>query len=215
MDLRMMENISSIIQKRLPFRGFFALEPILGISEEGLRELSGAEKEEFDSFAHLKRQREYLSSRLLLKKLSGELGVVKGDFRILKDDLGQPYGQDRSQQYYVSIAHSTEDIFCGITENDAIGVDLEPVDRSVPERLRPRILHPGENDLFGRMDLIRLWTIKEAYIKLRGQGLRMNMTHVLVTKGSSDFEVELNNDKTAKICSFQAGNNWLAIAYYQ
>jgi phosphopantetheinyl transferase len=63
--------------------------------------------------------------------------------------------------------------------------------------------------------LIRLWTIKEAYIKLLGKGLRINMNEVKLSVDGDQFTAEINNDKTAKICSFQLEQNWLAVAYYQ
>jgi 4'-phosphopantetheinyl transferase len=150
---------------------------------------------------------------LLLKELAGGMGV--SDFSTLKDNLGQPYGSAGSQNYFVSIAHSDQTVFCGISEHQPIGIDIEPVNREVSERLKRRILHPDEGRLFSEMPIVKLWTIKEAYIKLLGQGLRMNMNQVHVRKEKDEFFVEINNDKRAKICSFQIQKNWLAIAYYQ
>jgi phosphopantetheinyl transferase len=207
-----MQDVTSEINKRLSFQGQFALSEITGLSSDALNRLNDDEKKELDGFTNLRRQQEYLTSRLVLKEIAENIGV-KG-IKILKDELGQPFGLAGSQKYFVSIAHTKQMVFCGISKFNAIGVDLEPVGREVYGKLKSRILHPDETQFFADMKLIRLWTIKEAFIKLRGQGLRLNMNQVRVQHEGNDFFVELDNDKRAKICSFQLGNNWLAIAYF-
>ncbi|MGM0545162.1 MAG: 4'-phosphopantetheinyl transferase family protein [Bacteroidota bacterium] len=207
---------NSLTQKTqlLPFKGIFSLSDIGAVSAEFLAQLSPAEKEELAECSNHRRQREFVSSRIDLKKMAEEIGAEQG-FEILKDERGQPYGKTPTQSFYVSIAHTDECVFCGLTEADPIGVDLEPIDRKVPARLEQRITHPQEKKLIDNVSALRLWTIKEAYIKLRGQGLRLNMNEVQIQQESDQFFTSLNNDKRAKICSFRLKNKWLAIAYYQ
>ncbi|MEL7834716.1 4'-phosphopantetheinyl transferase family protein [Fodinibius sp. Rm-B-1B1-1] len=209
----MSKPLSEIIDP-LPFEGTFSLSRIGSVSAEAISQLGDSEKAELEECSNLKRQQEFVSSRVALKKMAKEMGEQQ-QFEILKDELGQPYGRSSSQIYFVSIAHTNDSIFCGLTQADPIGVDLEPVDRTVPERLEQRITHPKEKELITKMPAIQLWTIKEAYIKLRGKGLRMNMNEVQIGKESSRLFAELNDDKSAKICSFRLKNKWLAIAYYQ
>lgn len=204
----------SDITGSLPFHGEFGLAEIRSLSPEALDHLNNEQKHELETFTNIRRQKEYVTSRLLLQELAEKLGDHEGEFSVLKDELGQPFGSVKSQRYYVSIAHSREKVFCGITENRAIGVDLEPAERAVSTRLKRRILHPDEAELFSTLDTVRLWTIKEAYLKLRGQGLRLNMNQVLVKREGKEFYIEINNDKRAKICSFNLEKNWLAIAYF-
>jgi phosphopantetheinyl transferase len=151
---------------------------------------------------------------MALKELSPQLGAGPG-FEILKDELGRPFGKTDSQKFFVSIAHTDDFVLCGLCRDYPIGVDLEPIDRTVPPKLKQRITHPKETDIAGDIPLIRLWTIKEAYIKLRGQGLRMNMNEVHIKRETEQIFAKINNDKRAKICSFRLKNNWVAIAYYQ
>lgn len=207
-----MQNISNEINSRLPFEGAYALTEITELSKHILEELDKAETHELEEITNLRRQREYATSRHTLKKLARSIDIEA--LEILKDNLGKPYGQAGGQSYYVSIAHTDNTIFCGISSESAIGLDLEPVGRQVPEKLKRRILHPDEAELFANMEAIRLWTIKEAYIKLRGQGLRLNMNQVRIEQEADEYIVELNNDKRAKICSFQTDKNWLAVAYF-
>lgn len=209
----MSDPILTIIEK-LPIEGVFDLTNIISISSDALDQLSQWEKHELDQCRNLKRQREFVSSRVALKQLAQKIKVGQ-EFEILKDELGQPFGSAGDRKYYVSIAHTDEQVFCGLSANHPIGVDLEPADREVSERLKQRIIHPQEKTLLDNISAIRLWTIKEAYIKLRGKGLRMNMNEVLIEQLDKQIFGELNNDKRAKICSFRMKNNWLAIAYYQ
>lgn len=207
-----MINITSEIYNRLALQGQFALTEILELTSEGLKQLGDEELEELDSFTNLRRQREYISSRLVLKEMAKNLGAK--DLTIGKDKLGQPFGVSDKNKYHVSIAHTEKMVLCGISDAHAIGVDIEPIGRKGPEKLKQRILHPNETEPFADMESIRLWTIKEAYVKLRGQGLRLNMDQIWIQQEGEDYFVELNNDKTAKICSFQKDNHWLAIAYF-
>lgn len=209
-----MSNKLSEIVDTLPFKGAFSVSEIKPVTTQSINLLEDGEKAELSECTNEKRKREFVSSRVCLKHLAKEIGC-KEDIEIKKDDLGQPYGSDGGHSYYVSIAHSDHHIFCGITSTMPIGVDVEPIDRTVPDQLEQRITHPKEKKLLANIPAIRLWTIKEAYIKLRGQGLRMNMNEVQIGQESSQIFAELNNDKSPKICSFRLKNMWLAIAFYQ
>lgn len=202
------------INNRLPIPGAFAISPISELSDDLLSLLSSDERDELASFKNRRRKKEFLTARLMLKKMSRQMGMKGDEFIILKDEMGRPSGKSGASRYCVSIAHTRDDVFCGITQSTAIGVDLEPVNRTVTGALRERILHPAESQSLKKMDAVRLWTIKEAFIKLEGCGLRMNMNDVRVQRNKNDFFVQINNDKTAKICSFQAASNWLSVAFY-
>lgn len=207
-----MAYIPQHIEKQLPADTVFSLTQIQSLSADVLQSFSEKEKRELELCTNIKRQQEFFTSRKLLKDIAKDGGI--SDLEIHKDELGQPYGINGSQKYFVSIAHSRNMVFCGFSEEKAIGVDLEPIDRKVPKKLKNRILHPDETRHISSMEAIQLWTIKEAYIKLRGQGLRMNMNQVHVIIEGENYFVEINNDKKAKICSFQVEQNWLAIAHY-
>ena len=204
----------SEIVDTLPFKGTFSVSEIKPVTSQSINLLGDDEKAELSKCTNEKRKREFVSSRVCLKHLAKEIGCKK-DIEIKKDDLGQPYGSDQSTTYYVSIAHSNDYVFCGFSKTNPIGVDVEPVNRTVPAQLKQRITHPKEKKLLTNIPVIRLWTIKEAYIKLRGQGLRLNMNEVYIRQQNSQIFAEFNDDKSPKICSFRLKNKWLAIAYYQ
>lgn len=209
-----MNDVLNELNISLPFQSRFAMESMVDLSTLALERLNERELRELESFQHLKRQREFVTSRLLLKKMAQEWSLPVDKFIIEKNNLGNPFARVDAEEYEVSIAHTTEAVFCGLSDNQPIGVDLEPTERTVSEQLRNRMMHPAEQQDVLDVSTVRLWTIKEAYIKLRGKGLRLNMNDVFVQPKDDYFVVKLNNDKKAKICSFEYQNNWLAIAFY-
>jgi 4'-phosphopantetheinyl transferase len=86
---------------------------------------------------------------------------------------------DRLRRYDVSISHTQGLVGVAIAGRGAVGLDLEPLDRpvevasladlvlAVPERNALRDL-PAEA---AQARFLRLWTLKEAYLKARGTGL--------------------------------------------
>jgi phosphopantetheinyl transferase len=209
-----MNDVLQEIHSSIPFRVTFQVSEIKPVSDSDLKQLYLYEKNELKEIANKKRRREYVTSRIVLKKMAREWGI-EGEFKILKNDLGRPYGRTANKNYYVSIAHTNHKVFCGLAEDHELGVDMEPVERAVPERLMDRIMHPNEEKMLSDVKPIQLWTIKEALVKLEGQGLRRNMNEIQVYDKKNQFFAELNNDKRAKICSFNTESNWLAVAFYQ
>lgn len=209
-----MENILSQLTDSFPFKSIFAIKKIEELSPRILHQLNEEELQQLESLQNEKRKREFVASRLLLRQLAEEWELPGSEFSVYKNTLGNPYAKTTNAQFEVSIAHTDRIVFCGLSSGRPIGVDAEPSDRTVSDRLRTRMMHPVEKKSGLDVTTVRLWTIKEAYIKLRGQGLRLNMNDVWVQQEGENFIVKLGNDKKAKICSFQYQDNWLAIAFY-
>ncbi len=185
------------------------------LKAELINQLQAEEVVELEGFSNKKRKREYLSSRLLLKEMAHEIGLNAAQFQILKDDLGKPHGYYKHTRFDVSIAHTDYYVLCGLASDFEIGVDLEPSDRTVPDNLKKRILHAGEHQILSDVSALRLWTMKEALIKLEGSGLRINMNDIAVNiHNDGGFYAEINNEKIAKICNFKSDKQWISIAYY-
>ncbi|MEW1905576.1 MULTISPECIES: 4'-phosphopantetheinyl transferase superfamily protein [unclassified Streptomyces] len=96
---------------------------------------------------------------------------------------GRPYirGFD---QIDVSLSHTDDLIAVGVSRTGRIGVDVEPAGRRMSfELLHDHMCTPAEQaELAGlseerkAAELLRLWTLKEAYTKALGQGLRLGFT---------------------------------------
>lgn len=178
--------------------------------------LAEDERKFFQALTNSRRQKEFVSARMLARKLGKKLGFDLQKFWVRKDKLGKPFGIIEDRHIYLSLAHTFQKILCGISEERDIGVDLEPADRFVNGRLGRRIYHPEESEEIRNMALIRLWTIKEALVKLYGGGLRTNLKDVYVQRQHGNkFLGRFDNGKSAIICSFQQEQHWIAVSYYQ
>ena len=65
-----------------------------------------------------------------------------------------------------SISHSRTHVICALSERP-VGIDTEPSDRAVPERLIER-LTTGEEREF--LSFLEIWTLRESFFKLTQEG---------------------------------------------
>src|SRR5699024_8106290 len=122
----------------------FAMRRIDELSLELANELSTEEQAELSSFSNEQRKQEFITSRLLLREMAGQMDPHLQNFRIFKDELVKPLSKADGRTYEVSIAHTSDNIFCGLSRARPIGIDMEPADRKVSNRLRSRMMHPAE-----------------------------------------------------------------------
>ena len=177
--------------------------------------LDESEREEYEVIKNDRRRNEFFSTRYLVKSLANKFGLLEKGFTIKKDAMGKPFGEAGEQYVFLSIAHCHREVMCGLSESRDIGVDLEPVDRQVHEGLGSRIYHPEEHEQVRELDLIRVWTIKEALVKLDGKGLRTNLNELLLSwNDENDFSCRINDEKSARICSFEYDDHWVSVAFY-
>ncbi|MFI5758421.1 4'-phosphopantetheinyl transferase family protein [Streptomyces sp. NPDC051569] len=119
-------------------------------------------------------------SRLLLKHALGAvIGAPPAGVELAKRPAGGPYarGCDRIE---VSLSHTDDIVLVGLGSVGPIGVDVERADRSLLRGgLEREICTPAELAELHRLPpelhntaLVRTWTLKEAYSKAVGQGLR-------------------------------------------
>ena len=93
---------------------------------------------------------------------------------ILKTDRGKPYFEN--SPYHFSISHTRKHAFC-VLDKENIAIDAEELDRKLDLRLAEKVLSPGERAQFDaaedkRRALLTFWVLKEAAVKLSGEGLR-------------------------------------------
>ena len=179
-----------------------------------IKELNIREQNELSAIKHAGRKAELASSRFLLKNMAISLGFPN-DFHIEKDDNGKPYGYFGDTRCPVSISHSQNWIFGGISKSKEIGLDIEPVTRNVNPLLSQRIRHGEESSLVKELVMIRLWTIKESILKLTGTGLRKNMADINVKRTSAIEFCTILNDKKIAIQSFKFEQWWIALSSFE
>lgn len=162
--------------------------------EEMYRLMSSKRQQRADSYKN-KRDRllcilsDYLSRRMISESLGKDMGSVV----INIDDKGKPC----TEGIYFNYSHSGEKVaVCVSTE--PVGIDIEKVtDRS----MKATVKFATENELEFIGDSIKnylhIWTLKEAYFKCLGTGLRNDLKSVefkiidgVVSSSVSGFELE-------------------------
>ena len=109
-----------------------------------------------------------LLARLYREKTGKELPEIRTTER------GKPYFADGKLHF--SISHTQKHAFCVLSENN-VGLDAEELDRDIRLQLADKILSDWEKAQFDaaadkRKALLTFWVLKEASVKLSGEGLR-------------------------------------------
>ena len=110
----------------------------------------------------------------LLQHALSEEGIEHPVFA--KNEWGKPYLADRDDLHF-SLSHSGTWAVCAISDA-SVGVDIE----------RPRNMDKIANlfpDAKTDDDMLRLWTAKEAYLKLIGRGLTVPLDSISVRLGEA------------------------------
>lgn len=106
-----------------------------------------------------RRAKEWLSTRILLKKLLGELKII------LNMDDGKPYLADQS--YHISISHTQNHAAILLHEIFPVGIDIEMISDRV-EKLAYKFI--SENEFIDTKQklthLLLHWSVKECMFKL-------------------------------------------------
>jgi 4'-phosphopantetheinyl transferase len=154
------------------------------VADPSLRPLLGRDWQRYRHTSDPTIRYRFVASRLATKfTAAAALGTAPADLDLAYKIGGRPYlrGLD---QIDVSLTHTDDLIAVGISRNGRIGVDAEPADRHMSfDLLQSHVCTPAERaelealpDDARRAGLLRLWTLKEAYTKALGQGLRLGFT---------------------------------------
>jgi 4'-phosphopantetheinyl transferase len=150
--------------------------------DNAMHALLGHEAPRWVRMPHNAARRQFGVSRVLLKHALGAMiGAPADSVELAKRPVGSPYarGCDRIE---VSLSHTDGLVMVGLTTLGPIGVDVERADRHLMrDRLPWEICTPAELTALHALPpeqrnaaLVRLWTLKEAYTKAVGQGLRFS-----------------------------------------
>lgn len=144
----------------------------------------GSDHRRMRRMTHVQNRSRFVASRLLLKTAaSAVLGTRPSELELAYKIGGRPHlrGID---QLDVSLSHTDDLLVVGLTRFGRIGVDTESSDREMlglgteRQACTPHELEALEEVPLERRnrELVRLWTLKEAYSKAIGQGLRFRFT---------------------------------------
>lgn len=114
--------------------------------------------------------------KLAIKALSEFTGRRKESIIIEKNYLGKPVLA--SGEAYFNISHSFERVVCAVSDKP-VGVDIEkirPFSRGVINRFfndsESEYVERAKSEDEARKRFYELWTLKESYVKMTGEGLK-------------------------------------------
>ena len=163
--------------------------------EAALKDISEQRREQALKFKHEQGQRLCVLAYQLLKEgLQKEYDLT--DNPIFEyNEHGKPSIVGHPEIYF-NLSHCKEAVVCAISDKP-VGVDVES-HREFSESLINYTLNDEEIAEIKKSDnvaatFIRLWTMKEAKLKLSGQGIVDNIKDVL--EGSERFQTVINEKK--------------------
>lgn len=154
------------------------------VTDPALRHLLGRDWQRYRRTADPVVRFRFVASRMATKfTAAAALDTEAADLDLAYKIGGRPYlrGLD---QIDVSLTHTDDLIAVGVSRNGRIGVDAEPAERTISfDLMQEHVCTPAERAELQRLpaaertaELLRLWTLKEAYTKALGQGLRLGFT---------------------------------------
>jgi len=192
-------------------------------SKEDVQQLHALEYNKLMSLKNSKRRNEFVASRLLMKKLAGE-NMIPSLYIAHQPNEGSPYGiqnmDGTKKKWELSISHSKNWVCCALSDTiHPVGVDIEPVSRRIPIRLKDRFLHTNEQGhkhyLAEQEPVIKLWTLKEAVVKLLKTGLRTNLNSIELRRlGDNLFKAQYRSHPEIQVISIKRNEHFIALAFY-
>ena len=115
--------------------------------------------------------------QLLADLYRQETGEALPEIRVT--DRGKPWFP--GSPWHFSISHTPKHAFCVLSKNN-VAIDAEEADRNINLRLAEKILSPSEKARYDAAEnkqraLLTFWVLKEAAVKLSGEGLRGYPNH--------------------------------------
>lgn len=153
-------------------------------------------------FKHERSQRQCLAAYLLLQRaLKLEYGIT-GELRLQYNEHGKPMLVDYPDIHF-NLSHCRDAVAC-IVGGQPVGIDVECIDRYRPllldytmnEHERAHIAASPEP----ATAFIRLWTMKEALLKLTGQGITNDLHTVLENTEAYRFDTIIHPTYICTTC---------------
>lgn len=137
-----------------------------------------------------------LSYLLLCQALKEEYGIEEKPTFVIGEH-GKPSLLEFPYIHF-NLSHCSNAIACAVGDTP-IGIDVESTERKISDALVRHTMSPQEQEEIAGNPIrfFRLWTQKEALVKLRGTGLQDNLHDLLLPQNTANiaFHTEEHADK--------------------
>lgn len=126
-------------------------------------------------------RRAFQARRIFLREtLAGRLGMAPREVALVCSATGKPELRDSGHVLWFSQSSTPERSVVVLSDFGPVGVDIEAVDRPLPHHEMSRRLFSSEehqrvqaarSEPESRLEFLRIWTAREAVVKLTGQGM--------------------------------------------
>lgn len=154
-----------------------------------LNGLSDDRQQRILKYKHLKGRRQSLGAGLLLKTILPIFGEREQNIRFGTN------GKPETDKIQFNLSHSGNLVICAVS-NETVGCDVEQIG-NYHEGVVRRFFSEKEKTYLENTEeskreqaFFRIWTARESYMKLTGEGMRLEL---------SEFEVEVGNSGELKI----------------
>ena len=128
--------------------------------------------------------------------------ILKRDYKIeqcpeiLKDEMGKPYLH--GNPLYFNVSHSGEYLAIAISKH-LVGIDIQEP-KFIKDGMFRKVVQQEEDCLIGenrQKDFLRLWALKESFVKAEGKGLRIALKDYYFEKENDSYFVNYGGQRTA------------------
>lgn len=165
--------------------------------EEALTRLSPQRREQALRYKHEPGRRQSVAAYLLLSEgLREEYGIIEPPVFGYHEG-GKPFIEGRSDIHF-NLSHCRDAAMCIIAPHP-VGIDVESVRRFKEDLARYTMNeHEMEQILSSKrpdIAFIRLWTMKEALLKMTGEGIRNDLKNILEEHTDVQFHTIVSPDE--------------------
>lgn len=172
--------------------------------ERAFKKLSEPQKERCLRFKfEADRRRLAFGEELLRELIKKELACKDEDITLTREASGKPVAKVKGEALCVSITHSGDYVACAMSEKP-VGIDLE-VKREVKPQFLQRVLNQQELEFVKTENdevfaFLKIWTAKEAFVKLTGKGLsglsEAEVLPLIKNENSGNLKIATSHSKT-------------------
>ena len=151
--------------------------------------LSAYRRDKIDRQRFMADKKRSMAAGILMDLGLQEHGLREAQVRVCHGENGKPYLPDYPEIHY-NLAHSGNMAMAVFAETEA-GCDIEKV-RTADLKLARRFFCPGEYAFIAGLEgeeqdyaFVRLWTLKESFLKVTGMGMRLPL---------NSFEFQFSED---------------------